>query len=913
MGRQAFRCGRRLVGVRRLFAAALLAFVAASQVSLASAGALFSPTTVGGATTFGGNNGSNSTSVPVGTVTGDVLVSTVESYAFTTITCPSGWTLAWSGSDGSNVKAAACVGVVGASVPTSVHFGVNPPTQVSIVTQAFAGVSTTHPIDAAAESDGKAAPSVNATAGDRLVLSEGSAVWQGVAGAPSGATLGASVNDRGNSQVAQASEAVTSSGSTPTNAWSLNPSSNLVVSGVVALRPASSGAPIGSNPPTTPIAQVITFTSTPPASPTVGGTYPVSATGGGSGNPVVFSIDPSSTAGACSIIGSTVSLSATGTCVVDANQAGNATYSAAPQVHQSFTIAADPPTTPIAQVITFTSTPPASPTVGGTYPVSATGGGSGNPVVFSIDPSSTAGACSIIGSTVSLSATGTCVVDANQAGNATYSAAPRVHQSFTIAADPPPTSPPPVTNGAPTSPPVEICGVPSLLTGPASPPAAAVTVPAGNNSTLSLKSNTTYWFAPGTHTLGSGQYNQIIPANGDVFIGGPGAVINGEGVNDFAFTQQATNVTIEYLTIEDFMAPNNQGVVNHDSGTGWVIEHDTIQNNPVGAAMMIGSQDTIEYNCLTHNGQYGFNAYSANGVSNVVVSYNEISYNDTYGYDTTSGDECGCAGGGKFWATVGATVTDNYVHDNQDPGLWVDTDNAGFNISGNYIAHNSAEGLVYEISYNAHITNNTFVDNAWSKGPTQGLGFPTTALYVSESGSDPRVNSAYNASFSVTGNDFIDNWGGVILWENSNRACGLSNDNSCTLVSPSVYTLQSCKAGLPSSTASGNPDYYDNCRWKTQNVSVSDNSFQLTAADVPGCTESAGCGFNGIFSEYGSDAPYQGTAVEDHITYDQNNHFTNNTYVGPWSFMAHEQGTVVSWNAWQRGPYSQDSGSTLSP
>jgi len=802
-----------------LFAAALLAFVAASQVSLASAGALFSPTTVGGATTFGGNNGSNSTSVPVGTVTGDVLVSTVESYAFTTITCPSGWTLAWSGSDGSNVKAAACVGVVGASVPTSVHFGVNPPTQVSIVTQAFAGVSTTHPIDAAAESDGKAAPSVNATAGDRLVLSEGSAVWQGVAGAPSGATLGASVNDRGNSQVAQASEAVTSSGSTPTNAWSLNPSSNLVVSGVVALRPASSGAPIGSNPPTTPIAQVITFTSTPPA----------------------------------------------------------------------------------------------SPTVGGTYPVSATGGGSGNPVVFSIDPSSTAGACSIIGSTVSLSATGTCVVDANQAGNATYSAAPRVHQSFTIAADPPPTSPPPVTNGAPTSPPVEICGVPSLLTGPASPPAAAVTVPAGNNSTLSLKSNTTYWFAPGTHTLGSGQYNQIIPANGDVFIGGPGAVINGEGVNDFAFTQQATNVTIEYLTIEDFMAPNNQGVVNHDSGTGWVIEHDTIQNNPVGAAMMIGSQDTIEYNCLTHNGQYGFNAYSANGVSNVVVSYNEISYNDTYGYDTTSGDECGCAGGGKFWATVGATVTDNYVHDNQDPGLWVDTDNAGFNISGNYIAHNSAEGLVYEISYNAHITNNTFVDNAWSKGPTQGLGFPTTALYVSESGSDPRVNSAYNASFSVTGNDFIDNWGGVILWENSNRACGLSNDNSCTLVSPSVYTLQSCKAGLPSSTASGNPDYYDNCRWKTQNVSVSDNSFQLTAADVPGCTESAGCGFNGIFSEYGSDAPYQGTAVEDHITYDQNNHFTNNTYVGPWSFMAHEQGTVVSWNAWQRGPYSQDSGSTLSP
>jgi hypothetical protein len=42
----------------------------------------------------------------------------------------------------------------------------------------------------------------------------------------------------------------------------------------------------------------------------------------------------------CSISGTTVSFTAAGTCVIDANQAGNANYNAAPQVQQSFTVTA---------------------------------------------------------------------------------------------------------------------------------------------------------------------------------------------------------------------------------------------------------------------------------------------------------------------------------------------------------------------------------------------------------------------------------------------------------------------------------------------------------------------------------------------------------------------------------------------
>ena len=170
--------------------------------------------------------------------------------------------------------------------------------------------------------------------------------------------------------------------------------------------------------------QTITFTSTAPSGATVGGpTYNVTATAS-SGLTVTFTIDASA-ASVCSISGSTVSFTANGTCVIDANQAGNANYNAAPQAQQSFGVGKG------NQTITFTSTAPASATVGGpTYTVTATAS-SGLTVAFTIDASASS-VCSISGSTVSFTAVGTCVIDANQAGNANYNAAPQVQQSFGV-------------------------------------------------------------------------------------------------------------------------------------------------------------------------------------------------------------------------------------------------------------------------------------------------------------------------------------------------------------------------------------------------------------------------------------------------------------------------------------------------
>jgi hypothetical protein len=167
--------------------------------------------------------------------------------------------------------------------------------------------------------------------------------------------------------------------------------------------------------------QSISFTAPAPAA--AGGSAALSAKGGGSGNPVVFSVDAASGPGVCTVSGRTITYAAAGPCVIDANQAGNGAYAAAPQVQQMIMVAGKP------QSITFN--PPASGTAGGSAALSATGGGSGNPVMFSADPAS-AGVCTVSGSTVTYTAAGSCVIDANQAGNGTYAAAPQVQQMITV-------------------------------------------------------------------------------------------------------------------------------------------------------------------------------------------------------------------------------------------------------------------------------------------------------------------------------------------------------------------------------------------------------------------------------------------------------------------------------------------------
>lgn len=197
---------------------------------------------------------------------------------------------------------------------------------------------------------------------------------------------------------------------------------------VAAHKPRRHGHPAPPPPPTGPggglIQQAIRFTSVPPPGPVTGGTYDVAVTGGASGNPVLVTIDASSTS-ACSIAGRRVTFTAAGTCVIDANQEGNGSYQAARQAQQTVRVKLIP------QTITFTSKSPGPVLPGAAYVVTATGGGSGKPVTFTIDTPS-ASVCSISGSTVTFNAVGACVIDADQAGDAAYQPAAQAQQTVNV-------------------------------------------------------------------------------------------------------------------------------------------------------------------------------------------------------------------------------------------------------------------------------------------------------------------------------------------------------------------------------------------------------------------------------------------------------------------------------------------------
>jgi hypothetical protein len=93
-------------------------------------------------------------------------------------------------------------------------------------------------------------------------------------------------------------------------------------------------------------AQEIDWESTAPSDVAVGASYTPAASAS-SGLPVTYAIDPSSTTNACTLSGSTVSFTGIGTCVIDAEQAGDFQYSAAARVSQTIDVVPAPVLTPV--------------------------------------------------------------------------------------------------------------------------------------------------------------------------------------------------------------------------------------------------------------------------------------------------------------------------------------------------------------------------------------------------------------------------------------------------------------------------------------------------------------------------------------------------------------------------------------
>jgi hypothetical protein len=138
-------------------------------------------------------------------------------------------------------------------------------------------------------------------------------------------------------------------------------------------------------------------------------------------------------AGSPDDLGDDVALSANGQSAV----LGGAPFTGADAIDgAAYLFSAPPGSEQALQTIVFASASPSAALSGATFNLAATAT-SGLPVGFSVDSSSTPGACSLSGTKVTFTGRGTCLVDADQEGDAAWAAAPQVQLDITVQGLPP--------------------------------------------------------------------------------------------------------------------------------------------------------------------------------------------------------------------------------------------------------------------------------------------------------------------------------------------------------------------------------------------------------------------------------------------------------------------------------------------
>lgn len=174
------------------------------------------------------------------------------------------------------------------------------------------------------------------------------------------------------------------------------------------------------------VAQVVAFTSSSPSSATVGGlSYSPTASGGASGNSVVFE---TSTPSVCTLTSGAVNFVGAGTCTLTANQAAGGIYLAATEVTQSFAVGKGS-----QSPLSLSST---SGTQGTALTLTSSGGSGSGVVTFAVNSLGTAN-CSISGgNSLRASAVGSCSVTVTKDADTNYLSASSIPTTVNFVIDP---------------------------------------------------------------------------------------------------------------------------------------------------------------------------------------------------------------------------------------------------------------------------------------------------------------------------------------------------------------------------------------------------------------------------------------------------------------------------------------------
>jgi len=214
----------------------------------------------------------------------------------------------------------------------------------------------------------------------------------------------------------------------------------------------------------------------------------------------------------------------------------------------------------------------------------------------------------------------------------------------------------------------------------------------------------------------------------------------------------ANNVTVRYLTIEEFATPILFGTVDGAGsgfgsptlGANWVVQQNEIRlNHGTGVRPNFGWQVLNNYS--HNNGDVGLGGGIGGGnsdgtgtlPSNLLIQGNEVAYND-YAH-VNPGFE---SGGGKGTVTRGLVYRGNYAHNNLGPGLWTDGDNYDSLYDNNTIVDNSDSGAFHEISYGGTVMrNNKLSNNGYNEPPVSSGGYHTNLFSSTSQGVEAYCNT----------------------------------------------------------------------------------------------------------------------------------------------------------------------------
>ena len=261
-------------------------------------------------------------------------------------------------------------------------------------------------------------------------------------------------------------------------------------------------------------------------------------------------------------------------------------------------------------------------------------------------------------------------------------------------------------------------------------------------------------------------------------------MIDGQRRQQLRLHQHATGVTIEHLTIQNFVGPPT--ATRASSTTTPATAGRSPQHHPAQRRCRVSSSATERRRAQlpAGNGQYGFSAYEPDGVRDVVAraQRDRRQQHRRLGAPAPGlrlqrrrkvlGDH-----GRRGDPTTRSTTTTSV-------GLWADTNNTGFLVEGNYIGAQRRRGdhLRDQLQRRrSSTTRSSATARAGARRTGASLLPPSTSPSPAATRGPAR---AYGRRFDVIGNRFIDNWAGVIAWENADRFAGSPANTSTGYTHP---------------------------------------------------------------------------------------------------------------------------------